>query len=51
MSGSGYVYIMMSEGLHVQLNREEIVRNELLYTGLQFVVEEGVEHAQNLDEV
>ena len=51
MTGSGYLYTMLSESLHILLNREEPVSNELLRNGLSFVVEEGTETAKSIEEV
>ena len=51
MAVSGYGYIIISEQLHILLNREEKVDNELLNNGLLFIVEEGVESATSLEEV
>ena len=43
MDGSGYVHILISESIHIKLNRDEPVDNELLYHGLSIIVEDGVE--------
>ena len=40
MAGSGYAYVLVSETLHVLLNRANPVTNELLYNGLGFAIEE-----------
>ena len=50
MAGSGYAHIILSESLHILLNNEEKVDNELLHNGLLFIVEEGVENSKSLEE-
>ena len=51
MAGFGYTHIILSESLHILLNREEQVDNELLENGLLFIVEEGIENARSVEEI
>ena len=51
MAGSGYAYFLISEHMHIYLNRNEPVSNRLLHNGLNFIVEEGVEKARTFEEV
>ena len=51
MAGSGYAYAVVSENLHILLNKDEPVNNELLHNGMSFVVEDGAENASSLEEV
>ena len=51
MGREGFVWGIISETLHILLNRGETLDSELLKTGLQFLVEEGVESAKSLEEV
>ena len=43
MSELGFLYVIISEDLHISLNSNEPVQNELLHNGLSFLVEQGVE--------
>ena len=51
MGREGFGWGIISEALHILLNRGETLDNELLKTGIQFSVEEGVESAKSLEEV
>ena len=51
MGREGFGWGIISEALHILLNRGETLDNELLKTGILFTVEEGVESAKSLEEV
>ena len=51
MDRTGFNVGIISESLHILLNSGQTVDNELLRTGLTFLVEEGVEAAASMEEV
>ena len=43
--------MIISEALHIMVNQDDDVENQLLKNGLSFVVEVGTETALSLEEV